>query len=314
MIAWVLHNINDLRLEDVPVPILKPGEALVRVQCAGICSSDIPRIFTSGAYRYPLVPGHEFSGIVEEVCDGRHSSWLGKRIGIFPLIPCLKCPSCVKGQYETCTSYDYIGSRRNGAFAHYVSVPVWNLIELPDAMDFEMAAMLEPVAVALHAVKMLDFGSVADVAVFGTGPIGRLIARWLEIYGVSGVKLVGRGQPANIVADACFEAVGDVDVLQNCMETLRPGGQLVLVGNPNVEFNLGQNLYWKILRKQLKILGSWNSRFHDDWNEAVAKIQSGELFLSDLITHRYALSELRQALEMMRNRSGHRCKVMIDCS
>jgi L-iditol 2-dehydrogenase len=188
------------------------------------------------------------------------------------------------------------------------------LIELPDAMDFETAAMLEPVAVALHAVKMLDFENVADAAVFGTGPIGRLIARWLEIYGVDRVRLVGRGQPANIIADAGFEAVGDVGALQNGMEALRPGGQLILVGNPNVEFHLGQNLYWKILRKQLRIHGSWNSRFHDDWNEAMEKIQSGELYLSNLITHRYKLSELGQALEMMRNRVVHRCKVMIDCS
>ncbi|GHU18426.1 hypothetical protein FACS189475_03870 [Betaproteobacteria bacterium] len=314
MIAWVLHNIDDLRYEDIPVPILKPGEALVRVQCAGICSSDISRIFTAGTYRYPLVPGHEFSGIVEDVRDGRHSSWIGKRVGVFPLIPCFKCPSCSKGLYETCANYDYIGSRRNGAFAQYVAVPVWNLIELPDNMDFETAALLEPAAVALHAVRMLDFESVADAAVFGTGPIGRLIARWLEIYGIGKVMPVGRERSINISADACFEAVGDVAALQNCMEALRPGGQLVLVGNPDAVFNLGQNPYWKILRKQLRMRGSWNSRFPGDWNEVVEKIQCGELHLSDLITHGYALPDFWKALEMMRNGSGYRCKIVIDCS
>jgi L-iditol 2-dehydrogenase len=315
MNAWVLHTIGDLRFEDLPIPVLMPGEALVRVQCAGICSSDISRIFTVGAYSYPLVPGHEFSGVVEEVRDGEHASWLGRRVGVFPLIPCFKCPSCLKGLYETCANYDYIGSRRNGAFARYVVVPVWNLIALPDAMDFETAAMLEPVAVALHAVKMLDFENVADAAVLGTGPIGRLIARWLEIYGVGKVSLIGReGRPADSIVDACFEAVGDVDALRNCMEALRPGGQLVLVGNPDAEFNIGRNPYWKILRKQLTIHGSWNSRFPGDWNEAMEIVQRGELYPSDLLTHRYALPELGRALEMIRNGSERRCKVMIDCS
>ena len=125
--AYVLHEIGELRYEDRPLPEIRPGWALVKVLAAGICSSDIPRIFEKGTYHFPTIPGHEFSGQVEKAANESDGKWVGKRVGVFPLIPCKKCPSCQKGQYETCTNYDYIGSRRDGGFAEYVAVPVWNL-------------------------------------------------------------------------------------------------------------------------------------------------------------------------------------------
>ena len=110
MKAYVLHGIGDLRYEDVPLPEFRPGWALVKVLAAGICSSDIPRIFEKGTYHFPTIPGHEFCGRVEAVHDGADRGWVGKRVGVYPLIPCKKCPSCLKGEYETCSNYDYIGS------------------------------------------------------------------------------------------------------------------------------------------------------------------------------------------------------------
>ena len=87
MRAYVLHDIGDLRLDEVERPAPASGEALIEVRAAGICGSDIPRIYRTGAHRHPLVPGHEFSGVVAEAGDGG-SSWVGKRVGVFPLIPC----------------------------------------------------------------------------------------------------------------------------------------------------------------------------------------------------------------------------------
>ena len=94
MKAYVLHGIGDLRYEERPLPELRPGWALVRVLAAGICSSDIPRIFEKGTYHFPTIPGHEFSGLVEAAADGSGRQWIGRRVGIFPLIPCKNCPSC----------------------------------------------------------------------------------------------------------------------------------------------------------------------------------------------------------------------------
>ena len=92
---------------------------MIEVQAAGICGSDIPRIFTTGTYHFPTIPGHEFSGKVVEVFDESGVSWLGKRVGIFPLIPCKECAPCQKEAYEMCTNYNYLGSRCDGGFAEY---------------------------------------------------------------------------------------------------------------------------------------------------------------------------------------------------
>ena len=153
MKAYVLHGVNDLRYEEIDKVIPRAGWVSVKVKAAGICSSDIPRIYTKGTYHFPTICGHEFCGVVDSVGDEKDSGWVGKPVGIFPLIPCRECEQCKKGSYETCANYDYVGSRRDGGFAEYVEVPVWNLIELDPAISYTDAAMLEPLSVALHAVK-----------------------------------------------------------------------------------------------------------------------------------------------------------------
>ena len=105
MKAWVLHGVGDLRLEEIPEPELKAGEVLVAVHAAGICGSDIPRIYKTGAHVDPLIPGHEFSGEVVKTGPGSDTKWLGKRVGIFAQIPCGRCGPCRKKRYEMCRHY-----------------------------------------------------------------------------------------------------------------------------------------------------------------------------------------------------------------
>lgn len=143
MKAWRLYQIGDFKYEDLDVPVPEDGEVLVKVKAAGICGSDIPRIYRDGAHHMPLVPGHEFSGDVVQVGKWVDETWLHKRVGVYPLIPCRECDSCRKGYYEMCKQYSYIGSRQNGAFAEYVTVPANNLIALPDAVSYEQAAISE---------------------------------------------------------------------------------------------------------------------------------------------------------------------------
>ncbi|MCL1966760.1 MAG: galactitol-1-phosphate 5-dehydrogenase [Fibromonadales bacterium] len=287
MKAWVLHSPGDLCFEDVLEPTPKFGEVLVKVKCAGICSSDIARIFSTGAYRYPLIPGHEFSG---ETADGR-------RVGVFPLLPCFECESCKLKTYETCSNYSYIGSRQDGAFAEYIAVPKWNLVEIPDNMSFEVAALLEPAAVALHAVKQFDLQNISSIVVVGNGVIGKLVAKWLRIYGANNVELLGRGDTQRLAYyDACVEAVGSMDSLRRCMDLVRPNGEIVLVGNPSNDFCIEQKLYWQILRKQINIHGSWNSRYPSDWQQVIE--HADKLYMDGLISHRYLFENLSEALAM----------------
>jgi len=114
-----LHAIGDLRYEEVKVPVCKEDEVFVKIKNCGICGSDIGRVLDHGTYHFPTIPGHEFSGQVIYDPEGNLE---GKRVAIFPLLPCFSCDMCKEERYAQCRDYDYYGSRRNGAFAEYIAV------------------------------------------------------------------------------------------------------------------------------------------------------------------------------------------------
>lgn len=332
MKAYVLHRINGLSYEEAAQPDCPDGWAIVQIKAAGVCSSDIPRIFTKGAYHYPLIPGHECSGVVVHTANPTDQQWLGKRVGIFPLIPCHTCPQCSLENYEMCTHYDYIGSRRDGGFSELAAVPVWNLIEIPASLSYEEAAMLEPLAVALHAVRRGSIRRGDTVGVIGTGMIGFAAAQWAKRMGASRVCIVGRNQQKRRIAeqlsgieymaecgnkpvfDAVIEAVGSSAAVGMAMELTQPGGRVVLMGNPSGTISLKQDAYWQILRKQLHITGSWNSSYRQtgmsDWSEACHALAANELCVKPLISHTFSQSSLEKGLQIMREHTEPYCKIL----
>ncbi len=296
MKAWVLNAIGDIRLKDADMPKPEEGMVLIRVKAAGICGSDIPRIYDTGAHRMPLIPGHEFSGVVESTGRGVDPSLIGKKAAVFPKIACGKCPMCLKGKPMMCLDYDYVGSRRDGAFAEFVTAPAKNLIELPEGVSFEAAAMLEPFAVASNAVrsgmKALKGASAADisVAVCGLGTIGLMVIMLLKEAGFSDIYAIGNKESqlkkavnAGIDTDhfinsrsedagkrlkevpesigLYFECVGSNESINYGLDGLGPEGTLILVGNPRSDMIFSRDTYWKILRQQLNLKGIWNSTF-----------------------------------------------------
>ena len=344
MKARVLHAVGDLRYEEVSMPDVKSGEVLLKVKACGICGSDIPRIFVNGTYHFPTIPGHEFAGEVVAVADKENENLIGMHAAVFPLIPCRKCTSCNKGTYETCKSYDYLGSRSDGAFAEYVRVPVWNLVPISEDLPYEEAAMAEPVAVALHALRQAQIEVGDTVAVYGPGTIGILIAQWARAWGAKKVLLIGtdlnnyefienlgftdyfnasKGDPIQWVmeqtngngADIAIEAVGVQATACNCLESVASGGKVIFVGNPHGDFTFPQNTYWQILRKQLKIFGTWNSSYNNtpksDWSIVVDALASGAINVKPLITHRYTLENMHEGLEIMRDNKEFYSKVMV---
>lgn len=369
MKAWVLQGIDSLVLKEVPVPALGSGEVLVAVRAAGICGSDIPRVYRTGAHRHPLIPGHEFSGEVVELGENVDRSWLGKSVGVFPLIPCRSCEPCRRKQYEMCRNYDYLGSRRDGGFAEYVAVPVWNLLTLPQSVSYEEAAMLEPMAVAVHAMRRMlsesdiwisengkraGFAGEAEaekkagnisVAVCGLGTIGLLLLMFLKEAGVREVYAVGNKDFQKEMAeklgvmeefycdsrrqdqhqwlmertdgrgvDQYYECVGKSETYELAADGTAPAGRVVLVGNPYSDMMLKKEVYWKILRNQLTILGTWNSSFTqepgDDWHYVLERLAQGRIAPAGMISHRFALAELRKGLELMRDKREDYVKVM----
>ena len=333
MKAYNLHAINDLRYEDVPMPECPQGWAIIKVKATGICSSDVPRVFTKGTYHFPTIPGHEFSGIVHSVAEPDYAYLVGKPVGVFPLIPCRQCESCKDKHYEMCSNYDYVGSRRDGAFAEYVAAPVWNLVELPETIPFEVAAMMEPFAVALHAIKMGVITKGVSVGIVGTGMIGIAAGQWAKMFGASSVTVIGRSEDKRKMVENCgleyvvcnaptciceydfvLEAVGTPKAIELAISATQRGGSLVIMGNPSGEITISQAVYWKILRKQLKISGTWNSSYDgmnpSDWTEVVNALASKAIIADSLITHRFSQDKVMQGLELMREHKEPYCKVM----
>lgn len=344
MKAYVLEGIDKLEYKEVPVPQPREDDVIVQVTHAGICGSDIPRIFKTGTYHFPTIPGHEFAGVVYATGSEHYRHMVGRRVGVFPLIPCMKCEQCRNKAYEMCQSYNYLGSRTDGGFAEYVKVPVWNLIELPENVSAEDAAMLEPTCVALHAIRHTDLSKVESAAVYGCGTIGILVIQWLQAMGVKQIYAVGTRteqqrmvgevsdalfcncrkqnpidfimeQTGNRGVDAVFECVGVNESVNNAINSVVAGGQVVLVGNPADNIGLNKQIYWKILRRQLTIYGTWNSSYtgedDDDWHMTLKAIGEGKIQPAKQITHRLAFEELKYGLDVMKDKSEFSNKIMI---
>lgn len=327
MKAWTLYEIGRILLEEKEMPPLSTGEVRVRVMASGICGSDVARIYETGAHRMPLTPGHEFSGIVEEVGPGVETNWQGKRVGIYPLLPCGTCQPCKNGMPQLCESYGYLGSRQDGGYAEYVNAPAKNLVELPDGVTFEMGAMLEPAAVALHAIRHADPKKTDAALVIGLGTIGLLATMLLKDCGVETVYALGKRAEQTEKAKklgatkwtesespaVVLECVGREETIREAVRLAAPGGKVVLVGNPASDIGLPKDLYWKILRKELTLFGTWNSTFlpdrKDDWDETISRMQ--RIHPERLISHRFPLSGLTQGLSIMREKTEPYTKIMI---
>ncbi len=325
MKALNLYGINDLRLDNLPMPELGEDEVLVKVKYCGICGSDIPRVFTKGTYHFPTVIGHEFSGVVEDDPKGELT---GKKVAVFPLLPCFECESCQKGNYASCKDYDYYGSRRDGGMAEYIAVKRWNLLLLDDNMSLAEAAMCEPVSVARHASMKLGDIKGAKVLISGAGPIGIIAAEWCMSYGAEAVyfididerkldfaKTMGFYKYDGEEIDAAIEGTGASGAFASCLKALKADGKITLMGNPSKEVTLSQDEYWYILRKELHLFGTWNSSYNDrvnDWKESIKAISEGKIKLEALITHKFKMEEYKEAFDLMYERKEFYNKVMFE--
>lgn len=344
MRALVLHDVADLRLETVPVPELTAGSVLLQIQACGICSSDKERVYVTGTYHFPTIPGHEFAGRIVAVADDVDEALLGRRASVFPMLPCRECDACKMEQYAQCSNYNYFGSRCDGGFAEYLVVPVWNLVPFDDALPYATAALCEPSAVSLHAVNIGNIKKGEKVAVVGTGTIGFLVAAFAKnltdqvvICGRSENKLAYakklgfeavnltdehcREQILSIVGgdgfDVVFEAVGSSATIERSVDLAGTFGRIVLLGNPKGDLAMDKNIYWSVLRKQKTLMGSWNSSFNssaNDWAVVVDWMKNSEFDFGQLITHRFSLDEYEKAFELIRREKNKEflLKVMIE--
>lgn len=345
MVAAVLHRARDLRVERCIMPELKPGYVLVRVRRAGICGSDL-HYFTHGqcaAYvpSRPFILGHELVGEVAAAANVKLPA-VGTRVVVNPARPCGQCPYCTSGRANLCPKTIMLGSASttpptDGAFAHFVAVRADQCHEIPPNFDDGHAAMIEPLAVALHAVMRAGSVSGKSVLVIGAGPIGLLVAMTARVFdavpvAVSDLVASRRQTALKLGADRAFapdspelekevreltgygfevvfEVSGAPQALRQAFSAVRAGGTIVQIGTLGTkDVPLPAN---QIMARELQVLGSF--RYGNAFAEAAQLAASGKLQLKSLISGVVPLKEINQAMTRALTKNGV-LKLQIDLS
>ncbi|MFP4698198.1 MAG: galactitol-1-phosphate 5-dehydrogenase, partial [Eubacteriales bacterium] len=312
-----------------------------------ICGSDIPRVNGDASHYYPNVFGHEFSGVIAEVGEGVTRLKKGDRISGVPLIPCLQCEDCQKGAYSLCKNYSFIGSRQFGSFAEYVVVPEKNAVKFDDSISFEKGAFFEPITVALHGLKRLNYTGGGTVAIVGGGTIGLFTMQWAKIFGAKKVvvfdivderlelaKKLGADEVINTLNedfmdkvksytngkgfDYVLETAGNTVTIKMSFELVANKGEVSLIGTPTKELTFSVDEWEKINRKEFVLTGSWMSYSApfpgEEWELTTHYLKTGELkFSEDLIFKKIPLSDIATAFKMLKNTNQVKGKILIDC-
>lgn len=342
MKAAVLEGLGQIYYREVEKPMPAQGEVLLKVHAASICGSDVARVL-KGHRLYPLILGHEISGEVVEAGPGVDSGCVGMRAAMIPLIPDMTCSYCQQGLYSLCVHYSFLGSRRNGGFAEYVSLPAGNLLPLPDGVDFEAGALIEPTTVALHAIERGSFKAGQSVAVLGAGSVGLMAVQWLRILGASkvivsdivdenldyarklGAQVTLNPRRDDVVArileetgggaDLALELAGSPQTLMQAIQCARPRGAAVLNGNQPGDATFPAVVMETITRKELGVYGTWMSYSAPfpghEWTQAAAAMQRGDLHTAEVISHRFPLSEVTEVFRGIADRSFPYRKIML---
>ena len=337
MKAGVLYGKKDIRYTDYEEPNLKnDDEVKINVEYCGICGSDIPRVNKGTAHFFPIVLGHEFSGTVTEVGKNVKNVKVGDAVSVAPLIPCNECVDCKNGNYSLCKNYTFIGSRIQGGFAEYITVPSQNVVAFDKSLDFKKGAMFEPSTVALHGLKCADYKDGKNVLVIGCGTIGAFTIQWLKILGVKNLTVLLRNSNYELAKrlgadhiilskddiekesaeitnslgyDYVFDAVGSAETIQNAFKLVANKGKVMLIGTPTEEINFTTKMWEYINRKEFNLSGSWMSYSSpfpgEEWTLTKEAFESGKLQLDDeMINKIYNLEHIDQAFEDIDTHKG----------
>lgn len=336
MKAGVLFAKKDIRCEEIDEPKITDDGVKIRVEVCGICGSDIPRVNKGKAHYFPIVLGHEFSGVITEVGKNVTKYQVGDYVAVAPLIPCFECEDCKNGNYSLCKNYSFIGSRIQGGFGEYVVVPEQNVVKFDKKLSFEEGAMLEPATVALHAIKCANYENKNNVLVVGCGTIGAFTLQWLKALGAKNIVCLVRSEQASKLAlelgadyvvnsksnedyknqlqqitnnrgfDYVFDAVGSQESVISSLENVGNKGSIMLIGTPtsDVTFSIKQ---WELInRKECFIGGSWMSYSSifpgEEWVKTVKAFEDGSLKLNkNMINKVFDLEEIGKAFEQFEN-------------
>jgi len=341
MKALLLSEYNHLEVTDLPMPRPAADEVLIKVGACGICGSDVHGYDgTSGRRIPPIVMGHEAAGTVAAVGSAVSRTREGDRVTFDSTIYCGACEYCRRGEMNLCNNRQVLGVstpdfRRAGAFAEYVVVPERVLYALPEGVPFTAAAMIEPLAVAVHAVKLAHLPENATAVVVGAGMIGLLVLQVLREFGCSqvyvtdiddtrlqlaeklGATAIVNGKTTDAVAefqrlssgtgvDVALEAVGSTVTIQTSINSVRKGGSVVLIGNiaPKVEIPLQA-----VVSREIRLQGSAASA--GEYPECIDLLARGAIKVDELISVVAPLEEGAVWFDRLHARQPNLMKVIL---
>jgi L-iditol 2-dehydrogenase len=327
-----------IKFLQVEKPVIRDNEVLMQTKRIGVCGSDIHVFHGKHPYTsYPVVQGHEVSGIVAEVGQAVEGIAVGDKITFTPQVVCGECYPCRNGMYHVCEKLKVMGFQTGGAAQEYFVLPKWNVFKLPADLSLDHAAMIEPVSVGVHAVRRGGGVTGKKVLVLGAGTIGNLVAQVARAFGaavvmvtdVSDYKLekaraCGIDFAINTAhedlnaallrdfgpnrADLILECVGAQATATQAVECARKGTTVVIVGvfgeKPVVNLGFVQD-------RELNLIGTAMYQ-KTDYEGAIELVRSGKMHLENLITCRFPFEEYLQAYHTIERSNGDYMKVMIE--
>jgi L-iditol 2-dehydrogenase len=331
------HNRRDVRVEDVPVPAIGPGEILVQVKACGLCGSDLMEWYV--AEKAPTVLGHEPAGVVSEVGEGVREFEVGDRVFVHHHVPCFTCHHCLRGHYTLCETFRAT-HLDPGGFAEYIRVPALNVerdvFKLPPDMSFAQATMIEPVATCIRGIERSDIQVGDTVVVIGAGGTGLIHMQLARIRG-AGMVLVTDFAPFRLEtarqlgadyainaredvlaalrqlnqgrrADVVIVTAGSIQAMEQGMALAGGGATVLLFAPPSPEAALAVSPH-HLLFSEITITSTYSCS-PQETRQALKLIQWGRIKVEELITHRFDLTGVGEAIRLAA-RAGESLKIVI---
>ncbi len=339
MIQAKLVSPRKLVLERKRIPAPARDEVIIKVRYAGLCGSDVHAFLGElPTVRFPVVPGHEFSGtIVATGKEVRRCKKKGDEVVAEPFIPCGKCYSCKHALYYLCEELEFIGIQVNGAFGQYVTIRQERVHSIPQELDLKKAVFTEPLAVAVHAVKEAKISPQDHVLIIGAGTIGVLVLQVAKSLGaeviitdISDSKLnIAKNFGADRIVNVTKTPIEslfthdfkkeNVDVVLDCagipsdvaklISLVRKGIKIISIGGiteKKIELSIGL-----ITKKELKVMGSFLYT-SQDFEQAIQYLSKGLIEIAPIISHILPLDKIREAYSLFISDKIHTSKILID--
>ncbi len=335
MKAIVISNPNEIEIREVEMPVVKEGEALLRVKYVGICGADLASYTGNQPFTtYPRIPGHEFSAEIVEIPENDKGFKKGDIVTCNPYFNCGGCYSCERGFVNCCTDNQTMGVQRDGAFCEYIAMPVERIFD-GKGLSAQELALIEPFSISQHAVSRAEIKETDDVLVIGAGPIGlfallaakqkcrRIVVADILDNRLELAKQYGADAVVNTKAqsleeftleftegrgfDVCIEACGAPETFLGCIENAAFAGNIILIGNGKRDTNFNHSI---LLKKELNVHGSRNA-LRNDFINNIDLVASGKANVMKMVSGVYEMEKAVEAFEALRNNNGTLAKLLI---